>query len=202
MTTVFKIYPVGFAANSYILTADGKNAVAIDPAQPRILGEAEKRGLSVRYVLLTHGHYDHIGGVSALYRAGAEVGCSEREKPLVFGGDNLASRHGITVPPFSVSFAVNDGEELELCGIRFRVIFTPGHTAGSVCYLTERSLFTGDTLFEGSVGRCDFPTGSGERLRESLKKLCALDGDCLVYAGHGEDTTLARERKYNPYLVL
>ena len=126
--TIHKIYPEGFASNCYLLTADGKTAVAIDPAQPRILREAEARGLQVTFVLLTHGHFDHIGGCAALQSAGAKIGCSETEKPLALGKDNLGEAHGAPVPAFSVDFTVRGGEELRLCGIDFRVIATPGHT--------------------------------------------------------------------------
>jgi glyoxylase-like metal-dependent hydrolase (beta-lactamase superfamily II) len=198
--TIHKIYPEGFASNCYLLTADGKTAVAIDPAQPRILREAEARGLQVKFVLLTHGHFDHIGGCAALQSAGAKIGCSETEKPLALGKDNLGEAHGAPVPAFSVDFTVRGGEELRLCGIDFRVIATPGHTAGSVCYLAEGALFTGDTLFAGSVGRTDLPTGSGGALVQSVKALYATAGDYSVYAGHGADTTLEYERKNNGYI--
>lgn len=197
---VYKIYPLGFAANSYLLTEDGKTAVAIDPAQPRIAQEAQKRGLKVRYVLLTHGHFDHVGGVAALQSAGAQVGCFEQECDLALHR-NLAREMGDTeIPDFSFDFTVKDGQELDLCGIRLKVIATPGHTAGSVCYLSGGSLFTGDTLFQGSVGRSDLPTGSGAQLIQSVKKLYALQGDYKVFPGHGEDTALEAERRFNGFI--
>lgn len=197
MQKVIKIYPVGFAANTYLLTQDSKTAVAIDPAQPRIIEEAKRRGLEVSYVLLTHGHFDHIAGCAALQKAGAKVGCLAKERELVLGKGNCAKLFGERVPPFDIDFTFHDGEELLLLGMKFKVIATPGHTAGGACYLTESGLFTGDTLFEGSVGRCDLPTGNGAELERSVKKLYALAGDIAVYAGHGEDTTLAYERLYN-----
>lgn len=197
---IFKIYPQGFASNCYLLTEDGKNAVAIDPAQPRILSEAEKRGLAVKYVLLTHGHFDHIGGCAALSRAGAKVGCLDIEKPLALGAGNMGAAFGCPVPPFLADFTFQDGETLDLCGMRFHVLATPGHTAGSCCFVAGDTLFTGDTLFAGDVGRTDLPTGSGAALERSLQKLAALEGDYAVCAGHGEDSTLASERKYNEYL--
>lgn len=198
--TVYKIYPIGFASNSYLVTADGKTAVAIDPAQPRISDEAKQRGLEVKYVLLTHGHYDHIGGCAALQTAGAKVGCLDAEQPLVLGKDNLAQKHGLTIPPFSIDFTVKGGEEISLCGLNIKVIATPGHTAGGACYMIENALFTGDTLFFECVGRTDLPTGSGAVLERSVRALYALEGDYTVYAGHGEDTTLEYERKNNLYI--
>lgn len=198
--TIHKIPPVGFAANSYLLTADGKRAVAIDPAQPRILDGAKKLGLEVRYVLLTHGHYDHIGGCAALQEAGAKVGCLETEVPLVLGKDNMAREGGVTVPPFKIDFTLHDGEIFSSCGIQLKVIATPGHTAGSVCYLSGVNLFTGDTLFFECVGRTDLPTGNAESLRASVKKLYALKGDATIFAGHGEESNLDYEREHNLYI--
>ena len=193
---IYKINPVGFASNSYLLTEDGEHAVCIDPAQPRILAEAQKRGLIVTHVLLTHGHFDHIGGIAALQQEGAKVGCLFGEERLAIA-DNLADSFGkgLEIEPFFIDFTLKDGEEIELAGIHIKVIATAGHTAGSACYLAENYLFTGDTLFQGSVGRCDLPTGDMSALIASVKKLYALEGDYIVYAGHGEDTTLDIERK-------
>ena len=199
--TVYKIYPDGFASNSYLVTADGKRAIAIDPAQPHILAAAQKRGLKVEAVLLTHGHFDHIAGCGALFGAGAKIGCHENEVSLVLGEDNLASTMGggMEIEPFEIGFTVTDGQEIELCGIPVRVIATPGHTAGGVCYLIGDTLFTGDTLFECGYGRYDLPTGNRLMLEKSMLKLFELDGDYVLRTGHGGDSTLENERKYNGY---
>ena len=197
---VFKIYPQGFAANSYFLTQDEKTAVVIDPAQPRIADEAKRRGLTVTHVLLTHGHFDHIGGCAALQAEGAKVGCLAKEAPLVLGKNNMADYFGGHVPPFSVDFTFGDGDILSLDGMQFLVIATPGHTAGGACFCVGDHLFTGDTLFAGDIGRSDLPTGSGAQLTESVKKLYALQGDFTVCPGHGEDTTLEYERHNNGWV--
>lgn len=197
---VFKIYPQGFAANSYFLTQDEKTAVVIDPAQPRIADEAKRRGLTVTHVLLTHGHFDHIGGCAALQAAGAKVGCLAKEAPLALGKNNMADYFGGHVPPFSVDFTFGDGDILSLDGMQFLVIATPGHTAGGACFCVGDHLFTGDTLFAGDIGRSDLPTGSGAQLTESVKKLYALQGDFTVCPGHGEDTTLEYERHNNGWV--
>ncbi len=197
---IYKIYPVGFAANSYIITADAKTCIVVDPAQPRILDECKKRGLTPEYALLTHCHYDHIGGVGALFNVGCKVLCGEAEKPYIFSEDNRAIFHGITIPHFEIYKTLKDGDEVCLCGINIKAIATPGHTVGGMCYIVGDNIFSGDTLFCRSVGRTDFPTGSYAALVNSVKKLYALDGDYKVFCGHGEDTTLSAERAFNPYV--
>lgn len=197
---IYKIYPQGFASNCFLVTGDGKNAIAIDPAQPRVLDEAERHGLKIKYALLTHGHFDHIGGCAAVSEAGAKIGCLAAERELALGIANMGRAFGVRVPPFPVDFTFEDGDELDLCGVKLRVLATPGHTAGSCCLMTENALFTGDTLFAGDVGRTDLPTGDSATLKESLQKLAALEGDFTVYAGHGADSTLERERADNPHL--
>lgn len=198
MIQVYKIKPVGFASNSYLLTADGKEAVAIDPSQPRVLEEAKKLGLQIKYVLLTHGHFDHIGGCAECEKGGAKIGCLDQEVDFTLHANELAYELGEhAVPPFSVTFTVTDGETVSLCGIDLQVLATPGHTAGSACYLTGNTIFSGDTLFAGCVGRWDLPTGNRTAVFDSVKRLYALEGDYTVCPGHGENTTLETERRTN-----
>lgn len=203
---IITIYPRGFGSNTYILTADNKNAVVIDPAQPRVLEELHKRGLQAEYVLLTHCHFDHVGGVEILQKQGAKVLCSENEKPLVGTSADLFGLFGAPRVEYQIDETLKDNERRTLCGLTFQTLFTPGHTKGSASYLFAekdggRYLFTGDTLFAGSIGRTDFPTGDIGMLRHSLRRLALLDGDMKVYAGHNEATTLETEKKTNPFLV-
>lgn len=196
---VIKILPDGFASNSYIVTQDGVNAVVIDPAQPRIAQLCESYGLKCRYALLTHGHFDHVGGCGVLYEKDVKILCGTEEKDFIFSPANTDIFGGVYIPKFEIARTLADGEEISLCGINFRTVFTPGHTAGSVCYLAGDCLFSGDTLFRCGVGRTDLPTGDSRAIVRSLKKLFAIEGDRKVYCGHEEDTSLSYERKFNPY---
>ena len=202
---IITISPRGFGANTYAMTEDGKTAILIDPAQTRVESELIKRGLLPAYVLLTHCHFDHVGGVSALQASGARVLCSAAEKPLIGTVADLFDAFGAPRLPYKIDETFEDGEEKILGGIRVKMLWTPGHTSGSACYLVTASdgkqyLFTGDTLFEGSIGRTDFPTGNIGEMRASLQKLSALEGDYPVYAGHNDPTTLEKERKTNPFM--
>lgn len=186
-------------ANSYLVTADGASAVLIDCGGEELLAEAERRGLRVAAVLLTHGHFDHIGGCAAAKRRGIPVGCAAAEERLIAAQPAFAAQLGLRVPPFAPDFTFSGGDSLAYGGLTFRVLATPGHTPGGVCFACGGALFTGDTLFAGSVGRTDLPGGSAAELRESLRMLFALEGDYTVYPGHDTATTLAYERKYNPF---
>ncbi len=202
---IITISPRGFGANTYAITSDGKNALVIDPSGTHVEAELIKRGLHAEYVLLTHCHFDHVIGVSALQQAGAKVVCSAEEKPLIGTNADLFELFGAPRIPFFVNETMTDGEQRTFAGLRVRLLLTPGHTKGSACYLiTDEDgkpyLFSGDTLFFGSIGRTDFPTGSISDMRASLEKLASLDGDMPVYAGHNEETTLDHERKTNPFL--
>lgn len=196
---VYKLEPQGFAANTFAVTEDGKNCILIDCAQPRVLKWCEGLSLKPIAVLLTHAHFDHVGGCQTLQSAGAEIYASRRESELAFSKEYLSLFGGVDVPPFTVSHTVSEGE-FEVCGISVTAIATAGHTAGGMCYIIGDALFCGDTLFCGSAGRCDLPTGDEGQLMSSLKKLYSLSGDYTLYMGHGEDGTLSRERRYNPFM--
>ncbi len=189
-------------SNVYAVTQDGLNCILIDCANDKIADTCSRYGLKPCAVLLTHGHLDHTAGCRALREQGVDIYCGEGEENFIFSDGNTQI-FGYEVPHFEIKRPLKDGEVLELCGLKIKVIATPGHSAGSVCYQIGSYLFTGDTLFEGSVGRCDFATGDERQLIKSVKKLCSLQGDFTVYPGHGSaSTTLENERKYNPYTKL
>ena len=203
---IFRLKPLSVCeTNSYIVASEENNCVLIDaPADPDyILGEIESHGLTLKKIFLTHGHFDHIWGANELRRlSGAPIYAYEEEKKVcenaAMNVSDQAGRPETVIP----DHYVKDGELLEFAGMRFRLIATPGHTAGSCCYYMEEEkiLLSGDTLFEGSVGRTDFPTGSMSSLVRSIKdKLLVLPEDVTVYPGHGEKTTIGDEKKYNPY---
>lgn len=189
--------------NTY-LALNGERAFVVDPGADadRILAAAEAEGAKIEWVLLTHAHFDHIGGVAELQRAGAQVVLHRDDLGIVSSFKNLAFYAGVKVEKFLPDVTVSGGETLDVAGVNVRVIHTPGHTAGGVCYVADDIIFTGDTLFELSYGRTDFPTGSFKELKNSvLNKLFVLPGDYRLLPGHGAPTTLAFEREHNPILT-
>ena len=186
--------------NSFVLTADGKNAVIIDCGSSQVYKKVKELNLNPVAVLLTHGHFDHVGGAGEFYRAGVPICCGEKENDYIFSAENRGIFGGVYIPEFQISRTFKDGEEFSFAGISFKTMQTSGHTAGSVCYIAENYIFSGDTLFLRGIGRTDLPTGSYFELKDSVKQLYALDGDYKVFCGHGEETTLNYERLYNPYI--
>lgn len=156
----------------------------------------------LKYILLTHGHFDHIIGVKSVKeKYGAQVVISKEDEPML-NSSKLSLAVFCNAPQNNVDadIIVKDGDEITLGEIKIKVMATPGHTSGSVCYIAENCIFSGDTLFYCSCGRTDFPSGSPEQMISSLQKLKALDGDYKVYTGHNNLTTLDFERKNNPYM--
>ena len=195
---VYKITPTEDVCNSYIVTADNKTAAVIDCAQERVYDKCRELGLIPEGVLLTHGHSDHVGGCARFASYGIPVYTTEEEAEKMFA-DSANDESERLIRHYPV-YLLSGGQTITVAGIDFKVISTPGHTAGSVCYLADGCLFTGDTLFREAVGGTEFTSDSGRRLFNSIKKLYALPGDYTVYCGHGEDTTLSHERKNNPYV--
>lgn len=197
---VYKITPKEFASNCYLVTENNKNAILIDAGADEIFAEAERLKLKIEYVILTHGHFDHIKNCKKLQSQGAKIGCLKEELAVINSWYNLGGVMGDKVEPFNVDFTFSDNDELNLCGIKIKVMATAGHTVGGATFIIEDALFTGDTLFCESVGRCDFPTGNKSDLMKSVKKILALTKDYKIHTGHGEDTTLINERNFNPYI--
>ena len=154
------------------------------------------------YILLTHGHHDHILGLCPLQEQyGGKIVMHEKEEAFL-KDDILSFRRSFQSDLPHVEHAdilVNDGDTLPFGDSRIQVLFTPGHTRGSVCYLLENYMFSGDTVFLESVGRTDLPTGNMLQLLMSVRKIGALEREFQILPGHGEATTLSHEKKYNPY---
>lgn len=188
------------ATNCYILIDDAeKKAAVIDPGDEadRILAELKGLDAQVEYILLTHGHYDHIGAVAQLHQALPQT------KVYLHKADSRGT--GFHVVPLADQVAdllyYDDGDTLKLGSLTIHVIHTPGHTPGGVTLRVGEALFTGDTLFAGSMGRSDFPGGNTRQLFASLKKLARLEGDFQVLPGHDRTTTLERERRSNVFML-
>ena len=195
------------AANCYIVESD-TNAVIIDPGffENEIFDYIEENPQKIKYILLTHGHFDHIFAAEKVQKmtdAKIVIGKGD-EKALVNDAFNLS--YGFRLPYGEIGtnpkgeITVLDGEVINLDDMSFKVISTPGHSPGGVCYLCEDILFSGDTLFAGSIGRTDFPNSNLSELFVSLNKLKSLNDDINVYPGHGEPTTIGEEKHNNFYM--
>lgn len=197
-----KITAGKFETNTYFIMTEG-GAIVIDPGDGsrEILNFIKNDNLNVKYVLLTHGHFDHINSTKLLQESGAEVYLHSLDAHMLNDKSNLAWISGVVSNGFAPDYLVEDGYKFNLLGLDITVMHTPGHTKGSVCYLIEDSIFSGDTLFYLSVGRTDFPTGSSSQLENSIaNKLFALPSDYTVYPGHGMETSLKFEKENNPYV--
>ena len=196
--------PLGaYQTNTYIVYAEGSKTCAIlDPGYEAetILSKVRSLGLTVDAVLLTHGHFDHVGAVEQIVSAtNCSLWMSESDWSQ-FPNPVTAYFYPIANCDFCEVRFCEDDEIIRAGGLTFHAISTPGHTGGSMCFRCENALFTGDTLFAGGCGRTDLPGGSGKWLRWSLERLGELEENFDVYPGHGESTTLAREKMYNPYM--
>lgn len=185
-------------ANCYILSLkDRDDCVLIDPgAQPeRILAAAN--GMRVAAVLLTHGHFDHIGAVAGVLAPDTALYIHGLDEPMLRDpGRNMATMIGQELVVNAAAVPVKEGEVISAAGIAFAVLHTPGHTPGSVCFMTGKALFTGDTMFRHGYGRTDLPGGSWDDLYQSMKRLLLMQKDFDVYPGHDNPTTIGLEQEY------
>lgn len=193
-------------ANCFIVGCEEtKEAVVIDPGDDadRILMELAKSELKVKYLLNTHGHFDHVGANRRMKDVtGAQLAIHAEDEPMLEQLSQSALMFGLSAensPP--ADFSLNEGDEIKFGNLSFKVIHTPGHSRGGVCFYTDGHIFVGDTLFAGSIGRTDLQGGDYDTLISSIKtKLLPLDEDTVVYTGHGPETTIGKEKRVNPFL--
>ena len=180
-----------YQTNCYLLFNDTE-ALVSDPGYEADTILDALQGRKLRAILLTQGHFDHVGAVKELV---AETGCDVYLHPAE-----------ATMPPMMTAGQLyytksyGEGSRLQLAGLDISVLHTPGHTPGSVCLLVDEHIFSGDTLFAGSCGRTDLPGGSWATILKSLKRLASIEGNFWVHPGHGGSSTLRDEKKYNPYM--
>ena len=194
---LIKTIPVGqLEENCYVVTNEKTlECVVIDPGDESnsILDYLESNSLTCRAIMITHGHFDHVGAADAVAEeTGARIYMNSRDDK---GGRSWHLPYRL--PEGGISY--DDGDLIDEAGLRFEIIATPGHSPGSVTIRCERALFTGDTLFRGSCGRVDLEGSDPQAEMLSLKRLCALEGDFEVYPGHMDSSTLERERMFNFY---
>lgn len=199
---IIKTYVAGFLENNMYLVLDekSKKGVLIDATEclPEIIEDA--RGYDIEYILLTHGHFDHILGLNELKKA-LNAKAVINENDLVIS-DNVNEFTRLfnqpdTIPPMYEKY-VKDGDILTVGDLNIKVLATPGHTEGGVCYVVDDKMFSGDTLFRESVGRTDLFGGDFAKLKDSIKnKVLKLDDNIAVYPGHGPTTTIKHEKRYN-----
>ncbi len=200
-------YAVGdLGTNCYIFHDSCGHAAIIDPGwdAKRILADVKLNNLTVDFILLTHAHFDHIMAAGTLREAtGAQLCVGAKEAAMLCNA--RANLSAMVYPEKAIELTADnllaEGDVIHIGEETLTVMETPGHTQGGVCYIGDGVLFSGDTLFAGSVGRTDLPGGDLSLLRHSLARLALLEGEYIVYPGHGEETTLSYEKTSNPYLV-
>ncbi|MEF2920174.1 MAG: MBL fold metallo-hydrolase [Acutalibacteraceae bacterium] len=200
-------FPVGvLQVNCYVITDKSTGDIAVvDPGDNSVgmKNLVEQHKDKIKYILLTHGHFDHIGYAKQLREetdAWIVIGKPE-ERFLSDSNLNLASSvMGVSITPFKPDITLIDSQVIKLGNTEIKYLSTPGHTVGSGCYVIGNSIFTGDTLMKGSMGRTDFVTGSNKDMANSLNRLAHLRGDFTIYPGHGDMSTMSYERTNNPYV--
>jgi hydroxyacylglutathione hydrolase len=205
---IFERITVGpIETNSYILGDEkSREAIVIDPGGEFeiIENHLKKSKLKLKYIILTHGHVDHIGALAPLKKAtGAEILIHSKDSAMLYDpNQNLSSFSGDKIIPIKADKLLEEGDIIQCGEIRLEVLHTPGHTLGGISLVTDKMIFTGDALFCGSIGRTDFPGSSYQELIKSIKdKLLNKDDDFIIYSGHGPSSTIGEERRNNPFLT-
>lgn len=199
-----KIINVSYQTNCYLVyNEESKEGFVVDCIYaPFMISEAQKAGVKIKTLLITHGHYDHIMGAAELKeRTGAKIYMHESDIEKIDDGSKNFSPYGNNlVRHFDVDVRVKDGDILDLCGARVEVMHTPGHSEGEACYIMDDVIFCGDVLFRESYGRYDNYDGDLVKLKNSIDRLLAIKGDKRLLCGHDKETSLDHERKCNPIL--
>lgn len=199
------IFHVGEIQTNCYLAYDEKTqeAFLVDPGDDadRLLRVIGERGITLRYIILTHGHFDHVLAVPELLRhTEAKLVASKNARLDDAEACGFRAFRIARFTPLVADCLVSEGDTIQVAGDTLHIYETPGHTPGGICIRAGEALFTGDTLFAGSCGRCDLPGGDYQTILKSLRKLSELPDDLRVFPGHGEATTLAEEKAHNPYL--
>jgi len=208
-TMIIKMLAVGsFAANCYIVgSSETKQGMIIDPGAEAgtILRTVQQTGLSISLIVITHAHIDHVGALHEVQeKTHAQFAIHEAERGLLLSSPmRMLTSLGISPvkSPPRPDRLLRDGDRVDIGDLHFKVLYTPGHSAGGICLSGHGIVFSGDTLFKLGVGRTDFPGMSHERLMKSIQeKLMVLPDETVVYPGHGPPTTIGDERRGNPFL--
>ncbi len=200
-----KIEPRSFGANTYIIYDEKSNEAAmVDPGGMADKLMSETQDVNLKYIILTHAHFDHIGALEEVAeKTGAEVVIHELEAhALTDPRYNLSTLAGVPENKRGADITVKEGDLIKLGDTEIKFIHTPGHTPGCMCiFVGDDDLITGDTLFYGSIGRTDFEGGSFAQMKESLERLASFDDEITIYPGHGEESTIGFEKRSNPYMI-
>ena len=197
---VIKYVAGSYRTNVYLVYDETKEAFIVDPGYEfkEIYDQIEKLDLNPKYIILTHGHGDHTGGIDLLKKTYPDIKliASVKERKFLFNRDLSMGKGGI-----KADIEVKDGDELTVGDMKLKFISTPGHTPGGMCILLDNLLFSGDTLFRMSIGRTDLPGGNDEEIIKSVtEKLLCLPDETVVLPGHMQETTIGIERRYNPFV--